>query len=79
MQNIHTITQDTQKLTYQQGEYLDIIDENITNTLTNTKESNSYLEEANKEQQKGQRKYMWLFGIAAIVVIVFIVIFLLLI
>ena len=49
---------------------IDIIDENMSTTLTNTRESNSYLEEANKEQKKGQKKYVWLGLIAAAAVAV---------
>lgn len=46
--NIHQISQETQRLTYKQGEDIDIIGENIGSTLDNTRESNSYLEEAQK-------------------------------
>lgn len=57
---------------------MDIIDEHISTALTNTKEGNSYLEEANKEQKKGQKKYIWLFAIGgfAVAIIILAVIFL---
>lgn len=63
-------------MTLDQGKDLDFISENMLESLDNTKKSNSYLQEASKDQAKSQKKYVCLLmagGLLLAIVILFVV------
>lgn len=69
MDRIYNVVQDMAKEVQNQGEMVDIIDENILMAQKNVESTNDELDEAKSHQKKSRKKYIIL-----IVVLIFIVV-----
>lgn len=72
VQKLATMFQDLQQMVYEQGEQLDVIEDNIVQTETNTTDAYVQLTEAEEHQIASSRslKYLMLIGIVALIAVV---------
>lgn len=72
VQTLATMFQDLQQMVYEQGEQLDVIEENIITTQTNSEEAYVELEQAEEHQIASSRslKYLMMIGIVALIAVV---------
>lgn len=75
MLNIKNIVNETSNLTYEQGQKLDIIGEDIFNSYKNVVMAETELDEANQLQKKSRRKYFvfTLFLLIIVAVVLFLI------
>lgn len=58
--NVHNIMNETSNLTFEQGEKIDIIGEDLFETYRRVKDARENITEANEHQKKARRKYIYL-------------------
>lgn len=74
--NVQSMIQETSIMTYEQGQKLDIIDEQLFTSYNNVKDAKQQIIEANDYQKKGRTKYVFLSLLVLIGVVVSIVLIL---
>jgi hypothetical protein len=73
--NIKDFIEESAKMIYEHRENIELISDNIVNTHKDALAADSEIKDADREQRRGTKKYLWLLLVAVAVIVLVVVVF----